>query len=130
LFKQGRWNVTAFLQGTYTLPKDWKIEVNGWYNGPGIEGIQISEHLYSLSFGVQKKVLKGKGNLNLSLDDMLFRYWHGRIDHASFEANIRSEWETRIANLTFTYSFGNQHLNKATRRRSGASEEQNRVNER
>ncbi|AEE52070.1 outer membrane beta-barrel protein [Haliscomenobacter hydrossis] len=128
-FNKGRWNVTAFLQGTYTLPKDWKFEIGGWYNGPGIEGIQIAEHLYSVSLGVQKKILKERGNLNLSMDDILFRYWHGRIDHANFEANIRSEWETQIVNLTFTYNFGNQYLNKAARRRSGASEEQGRVNE-
>jgi hypothetical protein len=126
-FNQGRWNVVAFIQGTYTLPKDWKIEIGGWYNGPGIEGIQISQHLYSLSFGVQKKILKNKGNLNLSMDDVLFRYWHGQIDHADFKAKILSEWETRIVNLTFTYNFGNQYLNKAERRRSGASDEQRRV---
>lgn len=126
-FNEGRWNVVAFLNATYTLPKDWKFEMNGWYSGPGIEGIQIAEHLYGVSFGVQKKIMKGKGNLNLALDDMLFRFWHGRIDHASFKANIVSSWETRIANLSFTYNFGNQYLNKGSRRRSGASEEQSRV---
>jgi hypothetical protein len=77
--------------------------------------------------GVQKKILKNKGNLNLSMDDILFRYWHGQIDHADFKAKILSEWETRIVNLTFTYNFGNQYLNKAERRRSGASDEQRRV---
>jgi hypothetical protein len=128
-FNQGRWNVVAFLNATYTMPKDWKFEMNGWYSGPGIEGIQTSEHLYGVSFGVQKKIMKGKGNLNLALDDMLFRYWHGRIDHATFEANIVSSWETRIANLSFTYNFGNQYLNKGARRKSGASEEQSRVGE-
>lgn len=128
-FNQGRWNTVAFLNATYTLPKDWKFEMNGWYSGPGIEGIQIAEHLYGVSFGIQKKIMKGKGNLNLALDDMLFRYWHGRIDHATFEANIVSSWEARIANLSFTYNFGNQYLNKGARRRSGASEEQSRVGE-
>lgn len=130
LFDKGRWTTVAFLQATYTLPKNWKIELGGWYNGPGVEGIQISEYLYSMSMGVQKKILKDKGLINVSFDDIFFRYWHGRIDHANFEANIRSEWETQIVNLTFTYSFGNQYLKKGERRRSGAAEEQDRVGNR
>jgi ferric enterobactin receptor len=129
LYAQGRWNVTAFLQGTYTLPKDWKVEIGGWYNGPGIEGIQKSEHLYSVSMGVQKKFLDNKLNFNFSWDDIFFRYWNGRINHAGFVADIQSQWEMRIASVSLTYNFGNQYLKKGERRRSGASEEQRRTSD-
>jgi hypothetical protein len=129
LYNQGRWNLVGFIQATYQLPKGWKLEANGWYNGPGIEGIQITKYLYSVSLGAQKKMWKDRATLNISADDMLFRYFRGSINHANFNANIISSWETKIVNVSFTYNFGNLTLKKTDRHGSGASEEKQRTNE-
>jgi len=129
LYNQGRWNIVGFIQATYQLPKGWKIEANGWYNGPGIEGIQITQHLYSVSFGAQKKMWKDRATLSISADDMLFRYFHSSVNHANFNARVVSAWETRIINVNFSYNFGNLALKKAERHGSGASEEKNRTSE-
>jgi len=129
LFDKSRWNTVAFINASYKLPQNWTIEANGWWVGPGIEGIQIAEQLYGVDFGVQKKFWNENATLNLSFDNAIFRYWNGSITHSNIDFDIESRWEAPIVNAIFTYNFGNQYLKKSKTRKSSAEDEKRRIND-
>jgi hypothetical protein len=127
LYNQNRWNVTGFLQANYKISETWSAEASGWYSGPGVRGIMTYDGLYSMSFGVKKELWDGRGELALSADDMIFRYWTGEINFSNMDIDILSKWETRRVSLSFLYKFGNRHLKKGASRSSSAGDEKRRM---
>lgn len=127
-FDQGVWSFTSFLQANIKLPKDWSAEINGWYQGKGLEGIMSYRPLYGISFGLEKKLMDGQATLQLSVDDLIYKYWRGNIDYQNMNIDILSEWETQVVSLRFTYKFGNRYLKKRKTRRAGSAEERQRAN--
>lgn len=128
-YDDGAWNFTTFLQVTYSLPADWKLEFNGWYSGPGVEGITRTRGLYGTSLGLQKKLWNDRGSLQISWEDFAYQYWRAQVNHSNLAADFTSEWEVGILNVSLSYNFGNQFLKKAERRRSVAQDEQSRTRE-
>ena len=126
-FQTELWSITAFLQANLELPFDIQGEIGGWYTNGGQDGIINYEHLYGVSLGFERKFLDDKLSLNFSVEDLLFRYFIGNINYANVFADIDSRWDTQIVNFRMTWRFGNQHLKKSDKRRSGASDEINRA---
>ncbi len=80
---------------------------------------------WGLGFGVQKTVMEGKGTVRLNMTDV---FWtnrpRARVEYTgSYVENWHAYRESRVANLTFTYRFGNSKV-QAARRRTTASEEE------
>jgi outer membrane receptor protein involved in Fe transport len=93
------------LTGTYTLGKDWGLQLTGFYRSRGVRPQGEMRALYSVDFGVGKPILKGKGNISLRATDLFnTRKWSfvnsasGITDDATFQR------ESRIAYLSFNYS--------------------------
>ena len=126
-FNVEQWSVTAFIQANFKLPFEIETEVGGWYTNGGQDGIMNYEHMYGFSLGFERKFLNDKLSLNLSIDDVINRFFNANIDYAGFVADIESRWDTKVVNFRMNWRFGNQHLKKAERRRSGASDEINRA---
>ena len=80
-----------------------------------------------LAAGVQKTVLKSKGTVRLNVTDI---FWTN-LPRATitYDNKYIEYWhayrESRVANLSFTYRFGNNKV-AAARRRNTASEEERR----
>jgi outer membrane receptor protein involved in Fe transport len=93
------------LSSTYTVGKDWGLQLTGFYRSRGVNPQGEMRALYSVDFGVGKPVLKGKGNISLRATDLFnTRRWSfvnsasGITDDATFQR------ESRIAYLSFNYS--------------------------
>src|SRR5207248_7842517 len=94
------------------------------YNSGGVYGFFISSPSWQLSAGVQKNILKGKGNLRLNISDIFLRnYDRASILFTNYYERFQASHDTRVANLIFTYRFGNNKV-QAARKRSTASEEE------
>ncbi len=127
LYENDQWTVTGFLQASLTLPLDIKAELNGWITSGGQDGIINYESLYGLNVGFEKKILKDKASVKLSVGDLLYKFWYGEIDYGGLVADVSSRWDTRVVNMQFTYRFGNQHMKDRKRRSNSASDEINRA---
>jgi iron complex outermembrane receptor protein len=109
---------------TFTLKKGWSAELNANFNSGGRSGFMEFDPQWGVGAGVQKMVLKGKGTLRFNITDI---FWTNLPKAVITYDNYIEKWhayrETRVANLTFNYRFGNNKV-QAARRRTTASEEE------
>ena len=113
---------------TILLPKDYTVEVTGWYQSGGFFNMFKLGPRYSMNLGIQKKLSPKAGNLRFAVSDVLgpprFKY---SVDAPQY--NLVSRGEFFVVNTTFnlTYSarFGNDKV-KEKRTRGTASEEERR----
>lgn len=121
---RGKPAVDLRSNNTFTFKKGWIAELNGTYNSGGQSGFMVFDPRWSLSAGIQKTVLKGKGTIRANITDI---FWTNLPKAVITYDNYIEKWhayrETRVANLTFSYRFGNNKI-QAARRRTTASEEE------
>jgi hypothetical protein len=113
----------------FTFKKGWSAELNANWNSGGQYGYMKSEPNWGVAVGGQKTVLQGKGTVRLNVSDIFWTNlpratitYEGR-----YVENWHAERETRVANLSFTYRFGNSKVQAARNRRTGSEEEARRA---
>jgi iron complex outermembrane recepter protein len=127
-FEVSAGNVTANMNNQFSFKNGWGAEVSGWYRSKGIWGQIQSYPMGAVTTGVSKQVIKGKGTVKMSVRDIfLTQPARGDINFKTTEAHFRSHWDSRVANLTFTYRFGKPFKTSGPERRERTPEEQNRV---
>lgn len=118
----------ASVNNQFTFTKGWSGELSGWFRTKGIEGQIITYPMGAMTAGVAKQVMKGKGTLKFTVRDILYTQPpRGDINFKTTEAKFRASWDSRQANLTFTYRFGKPLKGNVPQRRERQNEEQNRV---
>ena len=109
--------------------KDWTAEVSGFYNAPTIwQGTFKSSAIWAIDGGIQKNILKGKGNLKASVSD-IFRTlrWKGTSNFAGQQLTASGNFESRQFKLNFSYRFGSNQVKAARNRKDASEEEKNRT---
>jgi len=113
---------------TFTFKKGWIAELNGSVNSGGQYGFMVEDPQWGVGAGVQKLVMKNKGTLRFNITDI---FWTNLPKAVITYDNYIEKWhayrETRVANLTFTYRFGNSKVQAARRRTTGSEEERQRA---
>jgi hypothetical protein len=113
---------------TFAFKKGWTAELNASLNTGGQYGFMALDPQWALSTGVQKLILKNKGTLRFNVTDI---FWTNLPKAVITYDNYIEKWhavrETRVANLTFTYRFGNNKVQAARRRTTGSEEERQRA---
>ncbi len=119
----------VYSQQTFTLPKGWTAEVSGWYNSPSLWGGTFKMNsMWSMDMGIQKKILKDKGNLKLGVSDLFkSNKWTGISRFGALNLDIAGGWDSRRLKLNFTYNLGNSEVKGARRRSTGLEDEQKRI---
>ena len=118
-----------YMQNSAKLGKGFTAEVGGWYSSPSIwQGTFKSKAMWSVDAGLQKAMMKGKGNLKVSVSD-IFRTmrWGGVSDFAGQKLFSNGGWESRQFKVNFTYRFGNIQVKAARQRKTGLEDESQRV---
>lgn len=118
------WAGRLNANNAFTLGKGWSAELSGWLATPAITVLNRTPWLGTMDVGIQKTVAKAL-KIKFSLQDV-FRT-NRIIDRINVSqkliADSRIQFDTRIALLNLSYTFGNQKV-KATRQRSTGSEEE------
>ena len=118
------------LNNNFTLPKGMRAEVSAFYQTGVLWGIFQLEPMWSLDLGFSLPVLNGKGHLKLNVNDVFnANQVSGFVDQGTINVNLNNWRESRRANLTFTYAFGNDKVKPARNRRTATEEERKRVNQ-
>ncbi len=124
-------HATTFLANVnnqFKFNKGWSAELSGWYRTKGVEGQIAIKALGQMNAGVQKQVIKNKGTIKLSVNDILnSRNPKGDINFQNTEARFRQYGDNRVATISFSYRFGKPIKGVQKRKTGGAGDEQNRV---
>lgn len=124
-------NVTFFanISNELKFKKGWSAELSGFYRTKGIESQIVINPMWRMDAGLQKKILKNKGSLKLSVRDIFAsQNFSGYVKYQDIDVFIKNKRDSRAATLTFSYRFGKPLQNQQRRRTGSASDEQRRVN--
>lgn len=118
-----------YMQNTFKLGKGYTAELSGWFNSPSIwEGTFKAKSMGNVDIGVQKQILKGKGNLKLSVSDIFFiSKWHVTSNFAGQYFDATGHWESRQFKINFNYRFGKSTVKSSRQRTTGTEEENKRA---
>ncbi|HEY0897890.1 MAG TPA: outer membrane beta-barrel family protein [Sphingobacteriaceae bacterium] len=116
------------LENYFSLPQKWRISLSGYYSSPSVNGIYRMKAGYLISTGLRKILLQDKLTANFNITDIFdTARFRSTIRYNNINARWQNEWESRRFNLSLSYTFGNNKLTTARNRKSGTSEEENRV---
>ncbi|MBC7571958.1 MAG: TonB-dependent receptor [Spirosoma sp.] len=117
-----------YSSNNFTLSKTLSAELAGWYNSASQYGFYRSRPQGGFTIGIQKKVMNGKGNIKLNINDPFWlNRFRGTAVVQDINFSVASRWESRQIRATFTYRFGNQDVKAARQRQSATSVEQSRA---
>lgn len=118
-------NVTSIFQ----FPKNFALEISGFYQSRLLAGIAEYLPQGSLNAGIQKKMGE-KGTWQLAMDDILdTNYWRIKTDmpQNNLDANFNYNFHNQFIRLSYSRKLGNNRL-RSVKLKSGSEEERGRVN--
>jgi ferric enterobactin receptor len=119
-------NLTA--NSSFTLPKGWSAELNGFYESREVYGFQIIQARGQVAAGLQKSLWHKQGTFRLNLADIFYTTPNRATStYNNFTETYYSRLDTRIVTAALTYRFGNSKVAAARRRTAGADEELRRA---
>jgi iron complex outermembrane recepter protein len=117
-----------YMQHTFSLPKSFTIEVDGFMNFGGLWGNFVSQTQGVANIGVVKKIWDGDGQIKVSYNDIFkTSQWKAYTELGSLYMDARGTWEGQKISVNFTYRFGNKNVQGARQRKTGLDDEQKRV---
>lgn len=113
----------------FTINPKLTAEVGGWFRTGAVEGVFVTTPMGGLNLGFSQQVIKGKGTIRLSVNDLLWTQKFKAISkYGTVDVAINERGESRVVNIGFSYRFSKGKMNGAPKRRaSSASDEQSRV---
>lgn len=127
-FEVDQKGLQVVFTNTFNLPKNYTIELMGYYVSPAIFGYYKMLSRGFVNLGIQKEFEKC-GTLRVSCNDIFetsqlrFRSFEG----TDLELTGRLKFEKRVFMATYTYKFGNNKIQGTRNRKVGSQEEQRRV---
>ncbi len=120
---------SLYQQHSYKFTKTLTAELSGFYNSPSIwQGVFKSKAMYGLDAGLQKVILKGKGNLKATVSDIFQTMrWAGTSNFSGQTSTASGRWESTQFKLNFSYRFGNNQVKAARQRKDAVEEERKRT---
>jgi iron complex outermembrane recepter protein len=125
----GKPAATVRTNNNFTFTRGWSAELNANLNTGGQYGYMVLDPQWGLAVGAQKTVMHGKGTVRFNMTDI---FWtnlpKAKVEYkGSYVENWHAFRESRVANLSFTYRFGNSKVQQARRRTTASEEERQRT---
>lgn len=119
----------AYAEQNFKLPFGFGLQLSGWFNSRAFWGTLRSKAQGSMDVGLQKKILKDKGELRLRVGDVLGTAgWAGEnLFSPGLHMVAQGNWESQTVTLNFSYRFGSTEVKGARQRKTGLEDEKNRV---
>ncbi len=116
------------ISNTFTLSKSMKFEMYAYYSSPTYFSASRTEPFYFLDVSIYKNILKGAGQLSLSVSDVFYtniNKTHAQYALVSFDSQNR--WDSRNIVAGFNYRFGSKNYkNNQLKKGSAADDIKNR----
>ena len=109
------------MQQMFTLPKDFKIELSGFYNHDSYWNTYLVEPHYKLDVGVSKSIANWR--FNLAVKDFLnIREGNGGVFQNRIKMPTTYKPESRKLMLSIVYKFGNDKVKQERKRATGSED--------
>jgi hypothetical protein len=120
---------SAYGQNTIKLPKDFTLEISGWYNTASVwAGAYVNDEQGSLDVGLQKKLFADQATLKISYSDVFNTApWSSHNVYGGIVILAHGNWESQQLRATFTWRFGNRQMRNIKQRASGSESELKRI---
>jgi iron complex outermembrane recepter protein len=121
--------LTVFGQNNFTLPKNFNLEVSGWFSSPSVwGGTYLTKSLGSLDLAIQKQFFNKKLTGRLAFSDVLFTSpWRADATFPNLVITADGGNDSRQVRFNLSYIFGSDQVKKARSRSTGLEEEKNRI---
>ncbi len=121
--------VYAQATNNFDLGKGWKASLTGRYSSDRVLAQLELEDWWTMSLGLQKRIMNDKGLLRANLSDVFYtRVGNGVINNLENTlADWNSQYDSRSLRISFSYNFGSATGNKNKHESNGSGDEQNRV---
>ncbi len=121
--------LSLYAQNTFNLPKDFTMEVSGWYSSPSVwGGTYRTNALGSLNVAFQKKYFNDKLTARLAFNDILYTVpWSGTTQFGNLFIDGSGGSDSRQVAFSLTYDFGRDEIKKARNRKTGLEDEKDRI---
>ena len=127
-YANGRLSATFYLQTKVSLPQGVGLEVSGFVQTAGVNGLLNYRPFGTLNLGLQKSLWHEQAQLRLAVSDALFTSkQRGTVQYQGLDVRFFNQTESRQVRLSFTCKLGNQALRAARKRGTGLDEERGRV---
>lgn len=106
----------SYIRYTFTnllkIPKkDYAVEISGFYQSSSLQGLSNLGNFGAINMGISKKMSNNKGQLKLSISDIL-KTQRSKVDNYFPFLNIDQrkiiQVETRVLRLIYTYTLGSK----------------------
>jgi outer membrane receptor protein involved in Fe transport len=124
------WSPRINSSHTFKLPNKFTAELNLFYMGSSIFGIQKQRARSQISVGLQKILSGNNGTLRLNISDIFWTnkvHWITVVPTINLDEKGGVRLEPRVIRLTYTRSFGNQKVKAAKTRATSSEEERQRM---
>lgn len=119
----------AYMQHSFTLPKDFSAELTGWFNGPSVWGATWRTKAQgSVDFGIQKQLLGKTASIKLQVTDIFFTApWTATNDFGGLYIKGGGSWESQTFRVSFNWRFGSNQIKSSRERQTGLESESKRI---
>jgi hypothetical protein len=104
----------------------WSAELGAYYASADLNGQTFTAGMIRSNFGIQKKILKDKGSIRVSMDD-IFHSWVYKNHSVSLKNADYSQisfTDTQRVGIAFTYAFGKDTFTGKSRHRDNALDDE------
>lgn len=121
--------LSLYGQNNFSLPKDFNLEISGWFNSPSVwGGTYRTRSLGSLDIAIQKQFLSKKLTARLAFSDVLFTSpWRANATFPNLVITGDGGNDSRQVRFNLSYNFGSEQIKKSRNRNSGLEDEKNRI---
>ncbi len=110
-------NWTGRLMSNFSLPKDFSLQVTGFYNSPSVTAQGSRDGFYMMNLGAKKDFLKRKWTISASFRDVLNSMrFHFYSDGEGFTSESEFRRLSRVFYVSLTYRFSTLKNNKQNRK--------------
>ena len=124
--EQFAWEASA--DQDFLLPKNYKLQLSSYYSSSAVYGLSVVKANYRIDLGMKKILWNDKATVSLKLRDVFnsSRY-RATLRYSNVDMFWQNQWESRRLYLSFDYKFGSSKVRTARNRKTGTSEEENRL---
>ncbi len=113
---------------TFTLPKSYTVQLDGFIQGPERYTFSTSEAFGAVNLSVQKLFNDKRSNLRLSATDIFFNsQFTGSSTYLNYHEQYHVSRNSRTVSLSFSYKYGKTSVPRVRQRVTGADEEKQRA---
>ena len=121
---QAAWGMSWYGNHSFSLPKQWKIQVSSWGNIATKDAMSSTAWLGSVDMGVGKSWKNQPWSIRVSVTDLFnTQRWKQNVGFGKVHYQYLRKWESQNFRLQVTYKFGKTKFSKRDREVGSVSEE-------